>query len=69
MKALTVTVLLNIALLVASKPSKGEVKIGCDILKGKYPSSVFFPGEARYDFENECKIRANDPELFITHIE
>ncbi|PSN69832.1 FAD-binding domain-containing protein [Corynespora cassiicola Philippines] len=53
MKALTVTVLLNIALLVASKPSKGEVKIGCDILKGKYPSSVFFPGEARYDFENE----------------
>ncbi|KAH6662650.1 hypothetical protein F5X68DRAFT_178151 [Plectosphaerella plurivora] len=37
----------------AAPPAVGDPKKGCDALAKKHPSSVFFPGTARYDFENE----------------
>lgn len=38
----------------AAPPAVGSPQKGCDILAKEHPNSVFFPGSARYDFENEC---------------
>ncbi|KAM5341959.1 hypothetical protein ACJ41O_014990 [Fusarium nematophilum] len=47
------TVLLQAASVAASPPTVGSPDKGCQILNKKYPSSTFFPGTSRYDFENE----------------
>ncbi|KAH7129250.1 hypothetical protein EDB81DRAFT_846152 [Dactylonectria macrodidyma] len=44
---------LLLASAVASTNTPERVQKGCNILKHKYPNSTFFPGSARYDFENE----------------